>query len=69
MPSAPLSMSLPQGPLSLHSPLQCCQWRLSGGCTHSLQHKAVDSGEATPRSTCLSDKGRSHCLPRHPQKH
>lgn len=60
MPSAPLSMSLPQVPPSLHSPLQCCRWRLSGGCTHSLQHKAVESGEATHRSTCLSDNGGSH---------
>lgn len=50
----------PQGLPSLHSPLQCCRWRLSGGCTHSLQHKAGDSEEGAHRSTCLSDKGRSH---------
>lgn len=68
-----LERVLPPGPPSLHSPLQCCRWRLSGGCTHSLQHKAVDSGEATHRSTCPSDKGGPtcgcHCLPRQPQMH
>lgn len=56
---APPSIALLQGPPGLHSPLQCCQWRPSGGCTRSLQHKAAASGEATRRSTGLSDQGRS----------
>lgn len=57
-PSAPQSIALVQGPPGLHSPLQCCRWRPSGGCTRSLQHKAAALGEAACRSTCLSHRER-----------